>query len=80
MGLALGLNQGQLDSIQINNRTAEECLTAVATEWLNRAYNTTEYGEPTLQRLCEAVRNRAGGNNPALAERIINSWKVETLC
>ena len=71
IGLALGLGIDRLDSIGSKSRTSEDCLTAMATEWLNRAYDVAQKGEPTLQRLSEAVENPAGGNNPALALKIL---------
>lgn len=81
IGLALGLKNSQLDSIQSNNRTTEECLTSVMVDWLNKAYGTEEYGEPTWQKLTEAIRNPAGGNNPALANTLPSAATVtQTLC
>ena len=74
IGLALGLRNNQLDLIRSNNRTSEQCLTAMATEWLNKAYDMGEQGEPSLQRLSEVVGNPAGGNNPAEAEKILQNW------
>ena len=78
IGLALGLRNDRLDVICSNNRTSEECLTAMATEWLNRAYDMGEQGEPSLQRLSEAVGNPAGGNNPAEAEKILQNWTIDS--
>ena len=56
--------------IQSNSTTTEECLTAMLTDWLNKAYDTVEHGEPTWQKLAEAVCAPAGGNNPALANSL----------
>ena len=70
IGLALGLRGHQLDLIQRGHSTSEDCLTAMATEWLRQ----TEYGVPSLQRLSEAVSNTAGGNNPSAAENILTNW------
>ena len=74
IGLALGLRNNRLALIHSNNRTSEECLAAMATEWLNKAYDVGEQGEPSLQRLSEAVGNPAGGNNPSEAEKILQNW------
>ena len=74
IGLALGLSNDRLDLIRRNHRTIKDCLTAMATEWLNKAYDVGELGEPSLQRLSEAVGNPAGGNNPAEAEKILQNW------
>ena len=79
MGLALGLRADRLDSISRNNRMAEECLTVMAAEWLNRAYDTEAHGEPMLQRLSEAMRIPAGGNNPAVAQHLLHNWTLQTV-
>lgn len=80
IGLALGLKSETLDSIESNHRTSEDCLTAMATEWLNRAFSVEEKGEPTLKRLREAVQDPAGGNNPVVALDIFHNWTFQTLC
>ena len=74
IGLALGLRSSQLEMIHHDNRTCEEYVTAMVTEWLNQAYDVTQYGMPTLQRLSEAVISPAGGNNPAAADDILRPW------
>ncbi|CAI8048244.1 hypothetical protein GBAR_LOCUS26633 [Geodia barretti] len=69
IGLELGLRDPELETIrQANHHDITSCLTAMLRLWLNRAYNTIKYEEPTWRRLSEAVRHRAGGNNPALAD------------
>ena len=73
IGLALGLEFSQLEEIRASNRDASECLTAMLSEWLNRAYDTTAHGEPSWHKLSEAVRHKAGGNNPSLADEILYS-------
>ena len=54
--------------------TSEDCLIAMASEWLRQTYDVAEYGVPSLERLCEAVSNPAGGNNPSAAEEILYNW------
>ena len=71
IGLELGLSDPRLETIQADNKDVTSCLTAMLRDWLNRTYNTTVHGEPSWLRLSEAVRHRAGGNNPALADEII---------
>ena len=78
IGLELGLADSQLEAIQANNRGVTSCLTAMLRDWLNMSYNTTRYGEPSWERLSEAVRHRAGGNNPALAHDILQRHKTES--
>ena len=82
IGLALGLKNSQLDSILSNSKTTEECLTAMLTDWLNKAYDTAEHGESTWQKLAKAVCAPAGGNNPALASSLppIAEVTTRTLC
>ena len=38
--------------------------------WLNKTYDLTKFGEPTWQRLSEAVRDESGGNNPSVADNV----------
>ena len=71
IGLELGITDPQLETIEANNNDVTSRLTAMLREWLNRSYNTSRYGEPSWQRLSEAVRQRAGGNNPRLADSIL---------
>ena len=78
IGLALGLRGHQLDRIQRDHRTSEDCLTAMASEWLRQTYDVTEHGVPSLERLSGAVSNPAGGNNPTAAENILTNWTQRT--
>ena len=79
IGLELGITDPQLETIEANNNDVTSCLTAMLREWLNKSYNTSQYGEPSWQRLSEAVRHRAGGNNPRLADRIMQYSETESL-
>ena len=74
IGLALGLKDHQLDLIQSDRRTSEDCLTAMVSEWLRQTYDVAECGEPSLERLSEAVSNPAGGKSPTAAEEILKNW------
>ena len=79
IGLALGLRGHQLDLIHKDNSTSnEDCLTAMATEWLRQTYDVTEHGKPSLERLCEAVSNPAGGKSPSAAKEILTNWTQRT--
>ena len=72
IGLALGLDHSELKMIERENRdNLQDCLTEVLTLWLNKAYNTEIFGEPSWELLVRAVANPAGGNNSALAEEIV---------
>ena len=70
IGLALGLDCGQLNVVERQNRDLSGCLTAMLTLWLNRSYNTKRFGEPSWELLASAVGHSAGGNNSALAKEI----------
>ena len=72
IGLALGLRDPDLETVQANNREdVASCLTDMLRIWLNGAYNTTKNGKPSWQKLSKAVRHRNGGNKPALADKIL---------
>ena len=70
IGLALRLNPSQLKKIEKENRDLEDCVTEMATLWLQKSYNTERFGEPSWELLAAAVADPAGGNNPALGEEI----------
>ena len=77
IGIALRLNPNTLDCIQAKNSVdPSTCLTSMLTEWLNRNYNVKRFGEPTWQRLEEAVGDPAGGENMALATDLASRHKV----
>ena len=82
IGIALRLKYKTLDSIQAGNSgDVTACLAAMVTEWLMRNYNVKRFGEPTWQRLVEAVGHPAGGANVALAREIARNHNAEgTLC
>ena len=70
IGLALRLDPSELKVIERENRDLEDCLTEALALWLRKAYNTERFGEPSWELLARAVGDPAGGNNPALAEKI----------
>ena len=71
VGEALRLHPDLLNRIQANHPTnVLECLSAVLTEWLKKAYNISRFGPPSWKLLVAAVANPAGGNDRALAEQI----------
>jgi hypothetical protein len=74
-GLALRLSSDQLDEIEEECGKLQKRLEKVLTLWLKKDYDTKRFGMPSVQLLVEAVRNRAGGNNPALAETIDEKHK-----
>ena len=70
IGLALGISDSKLETIEANKSDVRDRLTDMLRLWLNRAYNVEKYGEPSWQSLREAVRNPAGGDSPATADEI----------
>ena len=42
-------------------------------QWLNQNYDVGKYGRPSWQMLENAVRVKAGGNNPAIADKIYHT-------
>ena len=70
IGLALGLRQSTLDDIQHGSFDLDSQLRKMVIEWLRKNYDVERFGEPTWKRLAEAVGDRAGGGNMALAYTI----------
>ena len=78
IGIALRLKPNVLDGIKAENSgDPPACLTSMVTEWLNRNYNVTKFGEPTWQKLVEAVAHPNGGANMALARNMAKKYKAE---
>ena len=77
IGLALRVKPNVLDVIQTQySGDPLACLTSTVTKWLNRNYNVKRFGEPTWQRLVEAVGHPASGANMALAREIARRHKA----
>jgi len=53
----------------------EQCLQEVVVRWLRKTYDVDRHGLPTWRTLVKAVSDKAGGNNPALAEEIARDHK-----
>ena len=70
IGLALRLRDPDLGAIAVGDKSVYGCLTDMLRLWLNKSYDVIKYGEPSWQMLENAVRARAGGNNPAIADQI----------
>ena len=70
IGLALGISDSQLGTIEANKSDVKDYLTDMLRLWLNKSYNVEKYGKPTWQTLRDAVRNPAGGNSAAHADSI----------
>ena len=70
IGLVLRLRDPDLGAIAVGDKLVYGCLTDMLRLWLNQSYDVIKYGEPSWQMLENAVRARAGGNNPAIADQI----------
>ena len=76
IGLLLGLEVHQLDTIRADNTDVKSCLNGMLIKWLSGAFDTAKHGEPSWNRLSEAVASRAGGDKPALAKKILHLQPV----
>ena len=74
IGLALRLDPSELKTIEKEKDNLEDCLTEVLTLWLKKAYNYDRFGEPSWELLVRAVHDPAGGNNPAVADKIAKKY------
>ena len=70
VGKALRLHPDLLKRIEADHSDVKSRLEGVLIEWLQKAYDTTRFGQPSWQLLVAAVAHPAGGNNHALAEQI----------
>ena len=70
IGLALRLPTNTLDGIKKSNADPSTYLNSMLIEWLKQNYNVEMFGEPTWQRLVDAVGDPAGGGNMRLAKDI----------
>ena len=70
-GEALRLIPISLKNIEIRHKfDPEECLRTTLSEYLMKNYNYCKHGNPSWRKIVEAISDRAGGNNNALALRI----------
>ena len=77
IGNALRLKSVALENIQAGSGgDPPACLASMVTEWLKRNYNVKRFGEPTWQKLVEAVGHPAGGANMAVARDIARRHKA----
>ena len=80
IGIALHLKPDVWEKIDTQySDNPRACLTLIVKEWLKRNYNVGRFGEPTWQRLVEAVGHPAGGGNMEVARRIAMKHMVERI-
>ena len=77
IGIALRLRPDLLERTETRYCSDPlRCLSVIVKEWLIRNYNVERFGEPTWQRLVEAVGHPAGGANMALARDIARRYRA----
>lgn len=71
LGLALGISKPHLDTYNLTHRNdPTRCMQETIHSWVKQVDDVKRYGHPSWKTLCKAVNQKAGGNNPAAAERI----------
>ena len=70
IGTFLGIRDGQLQAIQLQENRPLACLRQMLVTWLRKNYVVERFGEPTWVKLVEAVNDPTGGGNPSLAKEI----------
>jgi len=75
MCFALGLRPAVAETIFATHVDPKQCLREVVIRWLRKAYDVDRHGPPTWRTLVKAVSDKAGGDNPALAEEIAKDHK-----
>ena len=74
LGLALGISKSNLDAYKGNST---ECMKETIHSWLKQAYDVNKHGHPSWKTLCKAVNHKAGGKNPAAAEKIAQRHRAQ---
>ena len=72
MCFVLGLNRLKDEIAAMYPGYPKDCLREVIVRWLRKVHNVNP---PTWKTLVKAVADEAGGENPALAERLANNHK-----
>ena len=75
----LGLSYNTLDEIEAEFKTARGCLHKVFDCWLKRDYDYKSRGVPTLRMLCNCIKSKSGGADPALADEIEKEYSVSPI-
>ena len=72
----LGLGPNKLDEIEAEGKMPRACLRKVFDCWLKRDYDYKSRGVPTLRMLCNCIKSKSGGADPALADEIEKEYSV----
>ena len=76
IGIMLGLSPNKLDEIEAEGKPPRACLRKVFDCWLKRDYDYKSRGVPTLRMLCNCIKSKSGGADPALADEITKEYSV----
>ena len=76
IGIMLGLSSNKLDEIEAEGKPPRACLRKVFDCWLKRDYDYKSRGVPTLRMLCNCIKSKSGGADPALADEIEKEYSV----
>ena len=79
IGIMLGLSLKKLDEIEAEGKPPRACLRKVFDCWLKRDYDYKSRGVPTLRMLCNCIKSKSGGADPALADEITKEYSVSPL-
>ena len=74
IGIILGLSPNKLDEIEAGGKPPETRLRKVFECWLRKDYDYQNRGVPTLRMLCNCIRSKSGGADPALADKIAEEY------
>ena len=75
----LGLSSNKLDEIEAEGKPPRACLRKVFDCWLKRDYDYKCRGVPTLRMLCNCIKSKSGGADPALADEIVKEYSFSPL-
>ena len=76
IGIMLGLGSNKLDEIEAEGKPPRACLRKVFDCWLKRDYDYKSCGVPTLRMLCNCIKSKSGGADPALADEIEKEYSA----
>ena len=79
IGIMLGLSSNKLDEIEAEGKTTRACLRKVFDCWLKRDYDYKSRGVPTLRMLCNCIKSKSVGADPALADEIEKEYSVSPI-
>ena len=77
IGITLGISIRTINVIEDNYpKNTHRCLREVFTHWLQKDYDCKQFGNPSLLTLRDCIKSKGGGNDPALAEEIIEEFST----